>query len=159
MHKIILPFNFYQKWIWVEQWLPITCNNFRYVAVGNEPFLKSYNGSYLTTTLPALQNIQKALNEAGHGDKIKATIPLNADVYASSSNTPSSGSFRSDINDLMVQIVTFFKENGAPFVVNIYPYLSLYQNPDFPLDFAFFGTGSRSINDKYGSIALTAYKC
>jgi Glycosyl hydrolases family 17 len=126
---------------------------FRYVAVGNEPFLTSYNGSYLTTTFPALQNIQKALHEAGHSN-IKTTVPLNADVYSSpsGSNTPSSGSFRSDINDLMVQIVTFLKENGSAFVVNIYPFLSLYQNPDFPVDFAYFGTGSRSINDKYGLI-------
>jgi Glycosyl hydrolases family 17 len=132
---------------------------FRYVAVGNEPFLTSYNGSYLTTTLPALQNIQKALHEAGHGN-IKATVPLNADVYSSpsGSNTPSSGSFRSDINDLMVQIVTFLKENGSPFVVNIYPFLSLYQNPNFPVDFAYFGTGSRSINDKYGLINFYCLK-
>lgn len=56
---------------------------FRYVAVGNEPFLSSYNGSFLNVTFPALQNIQNALNEAGHGDSIKATVPLNADVYNS----------------------------------------------------------------------------
>ncbi|KAJ4808689.1 hypothetical protein LUZ62_021255 [Rhynchospora pubera] len=121
--------------------------NIKYVAVGNEPFLESYNGSYLTTTFPALQNIQKALDEAGHGDKIKVTVPLNADVYASSSNTPSSGAFRSDIEDLMNQIVHFLKEKGSAFVVNIYPFLSLYQNAGFPVDYAFFGTGSRGIND------------
>ncbi|KAJ3686572.1 hypothetical protein LUZ61_015736 [Rhynchospora tenuis] len=121
--------------------------NIKYVAVGNEPFLESYNGSYLTTTFPALQNIQKALEEAGHGDKIKVTVPLNADVYASGSNTPSSGAFRSDIEDLMNQIVHFLKEKGSAFVVNIYPFLSLYQNSGFPVDYAFFGTGSRSIND------------
>ena len=36
----------------------------RYVAVGNEPFLKSYNGSFMENTVPALKNIQKALDEA-----------------------------------------------------------------------------------------------
>ncbi|KAJ3692038.1 hypothetical protein LUZ60_012388 [Juncus effusus] len=121
----------------------------KYVAVGNEPFLKSYNGTHLLTTFPAMQNIQKALDEAGHGDKIKVTCPLNADVYESSggSNVPSSGAFRSDINDLMTNMVRFLKDHNSAFVVNIYPFLSLYQNPDFPLDFAFFGTGSRTIND------------
>lgn len=48
----------------------------RYIAVGNEPFLKSYNGSFLKTTFPALKNVQKAINDAGLGDKIKVTIPI-----------------------------------------------------------------------------------
>jgi hypothetical protein len=43
------------------------------VAVGNEP--------YYHLSLPALENIQNALN--GVGDRIKATVPLNADVYNS----------------------------------------------------------------------------
>jgi hypothetical protein len=41
------------------------------VAVGNEPFLGAYNGSF---TLPALENIQNALNDAGVGDRIKADV-------------------------------------------------------------------------------------
>lgn len=47
----------------------------RYVAVGNEPFLETYNGSYLRTTFPALQNVQTALVKAGHGDQVKAPSP------------------------------------------------------------------------------------
>ncbi|KAL2498699.1 O-Glycosyl hydrolase family 17 protein [Abeliophyllum distichum] len=120
----------------------------KYVAVGNEPFLKSYNGSNLKTTFPALKNIQKALDEAGIGDKIKVTIPQNADVYESGSNTPSAGNFRSDIKDNMIQILKFFKENNSPFLVNIYPFLSLYQNPDFPMEFAFFDGGAKPVQDK-----------
>ncbi|XP_010257709.1 PREDICTED: glucan endo-1,3-beta-glucosidase 8-like [Nelumbo nucifera] len=114
--------------------------NIKYVAVGNEPFLASYNNSFLNVTFPALQNIQDALNEAGHGDSIKATVPLNADVYNSPSDNsvPSAGRFRSDISDLMTQIVQFLNKNNAPFTVNIYPFLSLYANENFPLDFAFF---------------------
>ncbi|KAK9271919.1 hypothetical protein L1049_002285 [Liquidambar formosana] len=119
----------------------------RYVAVGNEPFLTAYNGTYMKPTFPALKNIQKALDEAGVGNKIKATIPLNADVYESASNKPSGGDFRKDMKSLMVQIVQFLHSNDAPFVVNIYPFLSLYLNPNFPFDFAFFDGGS-SITDK-----------
>ncbi|KAI3930735.1 hypothetical protein MKX01_037181 [Papaver californicum] len=122
--------------------------NIKYVAVGNEPFLSAYNGSNLKTTFPALQNIQKALNEHGFGDKIKASIPQNADVYESSNDTPSEGQFRSDIKDLMHQIVKFLHDNDAPFIVNIYPFLSLYQNPNFPFELAFFDGGGKSINDK-----------
>ncbi|XP_057437679.1 glucan endo-1,3-beta-glucosidase 8-like [Lotus japonicus] len=114
--------------------------NIKYVAVGNEPFLKSYNNSFLNITLPALQNIQNALNEAGVGDTVKATVPLNADVYQSPQDNPvpSAGIFRPDISGLMTQMVQFLSKNGAPFTVNIYPFLSLYGNDDFPFDYAFF---------------------
>ncbi|KAH6785000.1 hypothetical protein C2S51_037455 [Perilla frutescens var. frutescens] len=112
----------------------------KYVAVGNEPFLTSYNNSFVNTTFPALQNIQNALNEAGYGDSIKATVPLNADVYASpeSNPVPSAGRFRPDILPQMTQIVQFLNHNKAPFTINIYPFLSLYANEHFPLDYAFF---------------------
>lgn len=121
----------------------------RYVAVGNEPFLKTYNGSFLNITLPALQNIQNALNEAGVGETIKATVPLNADVYESpqANPVPSAGIFRPDIGDLMTQIVQFLAKNNAPFTVNIYPFLSLYGNDNFPFDYAFFDGVTNPIND------------
>ncbi|PSR84583.1 Glucan endo-1,3-beta-glucosidase [Actinidia chinensis var. chinensis] len=123
--------------------------NIKYVAVGNEPFLKSYNNSFLNITLPALQNIQNALNEANVGNSIKATVPLNADVYESpqSNPVPSAGRFRSDINDLMTQIVQFLHQNNAPFTVNIYPFLSLYGNDNFPIDYAFFDGVSTPVLD------------
>ncbi|TVU20473.1 hypothetical protein EJB05_36681, partial [Eragrostis curvula] len=122
----------------------------RYVAVGNEPFLKSYNGSFINITFPALKNMQRALNEAGFGQRIKAVVPLNADVYSSPANqpVPSAGSFRADINSLMVDIVNFLHMNDAPFVVNIYPFLSLYQNPNFPLNFSFFDGRTKPVYDK-----------
>ncbi|XP_043692119.1 glucan endo-1,3-beta-glucosidase 8-like [Telopea speciosissima] len=123
--------------------------NIKYVAVGNEPFLSSYNNSFTNITFPALQNIQNALNDAGVGDTIKATVPLNADVYNSpdSNPYPSAGRFRPDISGLMTEIVQFLSKNNAPFTVNIYPFLSLYANPDFPVDFAFFDGTSNPIND------------
>ncbi|WVZ13821.1 hypothetical protein V8G54_011387 [Vigna mungo] len=123
--------------------------NIKYVAVGNEPFLKSYNGSLMQVTFPALQNIQNALNEVGVGDYIKATVPLNADVYESPINNPapSGGMFRPDISDLMIQIVQFLAKNNAPFTVNIYPFLSLYGNDNFPFDYAFFDGVANPIND------------
>eukprot|EP00262_Sarcandra_glabra_P018114 TRINITY_DN6423_c0_g1_i1.p1 TRINITY_DN6423_c0_g1~~TRINITY_DN6423_c0_g1_i1.p1 ORF type:complete len:480 (-),score=73.84 TRINITY_DN6423_c0_g1_i1:144-1583(-) len=123
--------------------------NIKYVAVGNEPFLSSYNNSFLNVTFPALKNIQTAINEAGLGDSIKATVPLNADVYNSpkENSVPSAGRFRTDISELMTQIVQFLSQNKAPFTVNIYPFLSLYGNDDFPFDYAFFDGGSSPVND------------
>ncbi|KAF8110828.1 hypothetical protein N665_0078s0022 [Sinapis alba] len=119
----------------------------RYVAVGNEPFLKSFNGTFEGITLPALQNIQSALIKAGLASQVKVTVPLNADVYESASNLPSDGDFRAEIRDLMISIVKFLSDNQAPFTINIYPFISLYNDPHFPVEFAFFdGTGS-PVND------------
>ncbi|KAJ9131921.1 hypothetical protein P3X46_034822 [Hevea brasiliensis] len=131
--------------------------NIKYVAVGNEPFLTSYNGSFINLTFPALQNIQNALNEAGLGDSIKATVPLNADVYNSPDDQPypSAGRFRSDISDLMSQIIQFLNKNNAPFTVNIYPFLSLYGNDNFPINYAFFDGASQPIVDKSTGIQYT----
>ncbi|CAM0873824.1 unnamed protein product [Alopecurus aequalis] len=114
--------------------------NIKFVAIGNEPFLTAYNGTYDNVTVPALKNIQRALNEAGHGSAIKATVPVNADVYDSpvSNPVPSAGKFRDDIAGVMTDMVKFLNHSGAPFSVNIYPFLSLYGNDDFPIDYAFF---------------------
>ncbi|CAN1245689.1 Glucan endo-1,3-beta-glucosidase 8 [Linum grandiflorum] len=128
----------------------------RYVAVGNEPFLKTYNGTFESVTFPALQNIQNALNEANFGN-IKATVPLNADVYFSPDDQPypSAGRFRPDINDLMTAMVQFMARNKAPFTVNIYPFLSLYGNDDFPFNYAFFDGVTQPVVDRGSGVQYT----
>ncbi|KAL8199624.1 hypothetical protein R6Q57_013192, partial [Mikania cordata] len=122
--------------------------NIKYIAVGNEPFLKAYKGAYENTIFPALKNVQKALNKAGLGHKIKATIPQNADVYDSGDQGPSAGAFRPEIRDTMIKISRFLAQNNCPFMVNIYPFLSLYENDDFPIEFAFFDGGGKGVQDQ-----------
>lgn len=124
--------------------------NIKYVAVGNEPFLQAYNGSYLHSTLPALRNIQQALDRAGLGSKVKATVPFNSDVYYSpdSNPVPSAGDFRAELRDITIEIIQFLYTNDAPFTVNSYPFLSLYyDNGYFPMDFAFFDGTKQSVRD------------
>ncbi|KAK9284736.1 hypothetical protein L1049_023913 [Liquidambar formosana] len=47
----------------------------------------------------------------------------------------------------MLEIVKFLNDNGAPFTVNIYPFISLYDDPNFPVGYAFFDGYSSPIND------------
>ncbi|KAL3534804.1 hypothetical protein ACH5RR_003265 [Cinchona calisaya] len=128
--------------------------NITYVAVGNEPFLKDYKDRFTSVTAPALKNIQDALNEAGVGKTTKATIPFNGDVYYSPDYKPlpSAGIFRPDIADKMREILKILNENNAPFIVNIYPFLSLYYGRNFPLDYAFFNGAAPLID---GNIQYT----
>ncbi|KAF8400133.1 hypothetical protein HHK36_013429 [Tetracentron sinense] len=137
------------KWVAKNVSTHISSNsvNIKYVAVGNEPFLETYNGSFLRTTFPALQNIHSALAKAGLSNQVKVTVPLNADVYDSTTGFPSGGDFRTDIHDLMLTIVKFLSDNGGPFTVNIYPFLSLYTDTHFPVDYAFFDGASSPVSD------------
>ncbi|CAI0553437.1 unnamed protein product [Linum tenue] len=120
---------------------------FRYVAVGNEPFLQTYNGTFLSTTLPALQNIQSALIKAGLSSQVKVTVPMNADVYESANSLPSGGDFRQDIHEYMLPIVKLLSDTGSPFTVNIYPFISLYIDSNFPAEYAFFDGNASPVND------------
>ncbi|GKB88966.1 glucan endo-1,3-beta-glucosidase 5 [Tanacetum coccineum] len=123
----------------------------RYVAVGNEPFLSAYKNMFTNLTLPALENVQAAIIKAGLGRQVKVTVPLNADVYQSASGVPSEGNFRPEIHDLMTSIVKFISDNAAPIIINIYPFLSLYADPHFPVDFAFFDGTNAPVVD--GSVS------
>jgi hypothetical protein len=103
---------------------------------------------FQNVALPALQNVQKALAQAGHASDIKATIPCNADVLSSPPPyLPSQTTFRPDISSLMIQISQFLASTGAPFMVNFYPFLSLVLSTNFPLAFAFFNGSANSVID------------
>ncbi|KAG5561027.1 hypothetical protein RHGRI_004149 [Rhododendron griersonianum] len=119
--------------------------NIRYVAVGNEPFLSSYSGQFQSYVIPALMNLQQSLAKANLAGYVKLVVPCNADAYESS--LPSQGAFRPELTDIMTQIVSLLNSNGSPFVVNIYPFLSLYGNSDFPQDYAFFEGTSHAVTD------------
>nr|GLL37770.1 glucan endo-1,3-beta-glucosidase 6 [Ipomoea trifida] len=120
--------------------------NIKYVAVGNEPFLTSYSGQYQSYVLPALTNLQQSLSRANLVGAVKLVVPCNADAYESAA-LPSQGTFRSDLTQIMTQLVSFLNSNGSPFVVNIYPFLSLYGNSDFPEDYAFFDGTAHPVVD------------
>ncbi|CAH9086126.1 unnamed protein product [Cuscuta europaea] len=120
--------------------------NIKYVAVGNEPFLTSYSGQYQSDVLPALSNIQQSLVKTNLAGSIKLVVPCNADAYESPS-LPSQGTFRPELTQIMTQLVSFLNSIGSPFIVNIYPFLSLYGNSDFPQDYAFFEGTTHQVVD------------
>lgn len=138
-----------EKWVAENVTHHLTTNSvmIRYVAVGNEPFLETYNGSFLKTTFPALSNVQKALTKANLHDQVKVTVPLNADVYSTASGLPSGGDFRAGIQEYMLPIIKLLSDTGSPFTVNIYPFISLYIDSNFPVEYAFFDGNGTPLND------------
>ncbi|XP_027123463.1 glucan endo-1,3-beta-glucosidase 5-like isoform X2 [Coffea eugenioides] len=69
----------------------------RYVAVGNEPFLTTLNGTYTGTTYPALQNVQAALIKAGLGTRVKNNGIGNLSIIVGEVGWPTDGDLHANI--------------------------------------------------------------
>lgn len=111
----------------------------KYIAVGNEPFLATNHVQLMNSIYPAIQNLQNCLNSLNLGGSIKLVVPCNSDVYQSPPPYyPSQGTFRPELTQIMESLLQLLNANGSPFVVNIYPFFSLIEDPNFPQLYAFF---------------------
>ncbi|CAI9758282.1 unnamed protein product [Fraxinus pennsylvanica] len=72
----------------------------RYVNIGAEPFSPSFWSKTYLGAVDVLKMIQDALNEAGYGDKTKATTPHLTDILKPNHTKPSEAEFHEDIKDL-----------------------------------------------------------
>lgn len=122
--------------------------SYRYVAVGDEPFLQSYGEQFHPFVIGAATNIQTALRRANLESKLKVVVPCSFDAFLSESGLPSKGHFRADLNRTMIQLLTFLTKHGSPFFVTISPFLSFHQNKNISLDFALFKETAKPRNDR-----------
>ncbi|RHN67740.1 putative glucan endo-1,3-beta-D-glucosidase [Medicago truncatula] len=109
-----------------------------YVAVGDEPFLKSYGEQFHPFTVGAAMNIQAALKKAKLDNKMKVVVPCSFDSFESGSNSSTEVHFRSDINKTMIELLTFLDKHESPFFVTISPFLTFLQTKNISLDFSLF---------------------
>ncbi|PON35923.1 Glycoside hydrolase [Parasponia andersonii] len=117
----------------------IAADRVRYVAVGNEIFLKD-SLFYAPHLVPAILSLHQALQTLGLADSIKLSSPQAASVL-SSSYPPSSASFDPSLRFAMVPLLRFLAETGSPFMVNLYPYFSYINSKagEVSLSYALFG--------------------
>ncbi|PKU71648.1 glucan endo-1,3-beta-glucosidase-like [Dendrobium catenatum] len=116
--------------------------NFRYIAVGNELI----PGANPEIVLPAMNNIQNALQAAGLQGRIKVSTSVSTGVFGTS-YPPSAGVFSSDVHDTLQPIVSFLASNGAPLLANVYPYFSYLGNPNINLNYALFTSPGTVVTD------------
>ncbi|CDP18778.1 unnamed protein product [Coffea canephora] len=87
--------------LWVQRnvsaHISSTSVDIRYVAVGNEPFLTTLNGTYTGTTYPALQNVQAALIKAGLGTRVKNNGIGNLSIIVGEVGWPTDGDLHANI--------------------------------------------------------------
>jgi exo-beta-1,3-glucanase (GH17 family) len=104
------------------------------INVGNE--VLTFGDQILKNgLLPAMQNVQNALNDVSLGDKIKVST-VHTMAVLQNSEPPSAGSFDSSIGDLMKGLLEFSKATGSPFTINPYPYFA-YRGDARPETLAF----------------------
>ncbi|KAL5788569.1 hypothetical protein ACOSP7_005518 [Xanthoceras sorbifolium] len=104
------------------------------ITVGNEVMI-SNDPNMISQLLPAMQNLQNALNSASLGGKIKVSTVHAMSVLAQSA-PPSSGLFIPGLQDTMRRLLQFLKDNGSPFAINPYPFFA-YQSDPRPETLAF----------------------
>ncbi|KAI3439631.1 Glucan endo-1, partial [Psidium guajava] len=97
------------------------------ITVGNE-VMTSGDHNLMTQLLPAMRNMQNALNAMSLGGKIKVSS-VHSMAVLKSSEPPSSGSFDPSFSDVMKGILGFNDETGSPFAINPYPYFAYRSDP------------------------------
>lgn len=85
--------------------------------------------------LPAMQNVQKALEAVSLGGKIKVST-VHAMTVLGNSEPPSAGSFAPSYQAGLKGILQFLSDTGSPFAINPYPFFA-YQSDPRPETLAF----------------------
>lgn len=107
-----------------------------WICVGNEPLGSWYQNKYTNLLAPAVENLHSALQKRNW--KVGVTIPQNFEFMAKS-YPPSSGVIKAEFVDAIKRTCAVMKASGAPFMVNIYPYLTYKDNQkDVPLGYCLF---------------------
>ncbi|TYI09720.1 hypothetical protein ES332_A09G093200v1 [Gossypium tomentosum] len=97
------------------------------VTVGNE-VLTTNDPNLVYRLLPAMQNMQNAINGALLGRKIKVST-VHSMAVLGQSDPPSSGFFRPSYEPALRGLLRFHRDNGSPFAINPFPFFA-YQTRD-----------------------------
>lgn len=132
-------------WLQSNIFAYVSPDQVRYIAVGNEVFLKDpYYSPYV---FPSIVSLFQALETLGLADKIKVSSPHAASVLSSSS-PPSAGAFDPYLQSVMTPFLQFLQDHGSPFLLNVYPYISYINNKQYiSLDYALFGSAATPVQD------------
>ncbi|KAL5777986.1 hypothetical protein ACOSP7_010912 [Xanthoceras sorbifolium] len=104
------------------------------IMVGNE-VLMSGDNNLITQLLPAMKNIQNALDSVSLGDKIKVST-VHSMTLLRQSEPPSSARFHPNLVDVLKGLLGFNNATGSPFAINPYPYFA-YRGDNRPETLAF----------------------
>ncbi|KAA0041635.1 hypothetical protein IC582_007400 [Cucumis melo] len=96
------------------------------ITVGNE-VITSNQENLMNQLVPAIQNIQNALNSMSLGDIKVSTVHSMAVLRQS--EPPSSGMFHPNYMTVLKELLEFNNATGSPFTINPYPYFAYRSDP------------------------------
>ncbi|XP_010254870.1 PREDICTED: glucan endo-1,3-beta-D-glucosidase [Nelumbo nucifera] len=126
--------NFAKQWINSNVLPYYPASKIIVINVGNE-VMTSGDQNLISNLLPAMQNVQNALNAASLGGKIKVSTVHSMAVLAQS-DPPSSGMFHPELFETLKAMLGFLQDTGSPFTINPYPFFA-YQSDPRPETLAF----------------------
>ncbi|XP_004507424.1 glucan endo-1,3-beta-glucosidase 7 [Cicer arietinum] len=125
-------------------------SNITLITVGNEVMTSGDNG-LISQLLPAIQNVQNALNSVSLGGIKVSTVHSMA--VLTQSDPPSSGSFDPALQDTLKQLLEFQKDNKSPFTINPYPFFAYQSDPrSETLAFCLFQPNSGRVDSGNGKL-------
>ncbi|XP_028061522.1 glucan endo-1,3-beta-glucosidase-like [Camellia sinensis] len=116
------------QWLQSNIFSNISPTQIKYIVVGNEILLKDL--FYTPYLVPAMNNLYIALQTLGLSDTIKLSTSHAASVLMNS-YPPSASSFDPNHQSIMGPLLQFLKDTGSPLMVNVYPFFSFTNNPQF----------------------------
>ncbi|KAJ7965627.1 Glucan endo-1,3-beta-glucosidase [Quillaja saponaria] len=134
IHSIAQDQNAANSWVSTDVIPYINDVNIGYITLGNE-VIPGAEAPYVSQ---AINNILKALNDAGVHKDIKVTTVISMAALAAS-YPPSTGAFTPEAANVLKDIGLTLWHHGSPIMVNVYPYFAYASNPgQISLEYALF---------------------
>lgn len=119
--------NFAKTWVNTNVVPYYPASNIILVTVGNE-VITSNDAGLVNQMLPAIQNVQSALDAASLGGKIKVST-VHSMAVLRDSEPPSAGRFHPEYDTVLQGLLSFNNATGSPFAINPYPYFAYRSDP------------------------------
>ncbi|XP_027331264.1 glucan endo-1,3-beta-glucosidase 7-like isoform X2 [Abrus precatorius] len=119
--------NFAKSWINSNVVPYYPASNIILITVGNE-VITSNDPNLMNQMLPAIQNVQNALDAASLGGKIKVST-VHSMAVLKDSEPPSAGRFHPGFTTVLQGLLSFNNATGSPFAINPYPYFAYRSDP------------------------------
>lgn len=119
--------NFAKTWINSNVIPYYPASNIILITVGNE-VITSNDTNLVNQMLPAIQNVQNALDSVSLSGKIKVST-VHSMAVLKDSEPPSAGRFHPEYSVVLQSLLSFNKDTGSPFAINPYPYFAYKSDP------------------------------